>query len=263
MKDVGKITNGDIFFVGDSFCNCFHIDSKRGPWPPHWQYGVTTTNLLHPSLVADYFDYKLHVHGYGGKSWWYSRCKFFSDLEKCRTNPKQTFDLKAVIFFHSDPWRINNSWNDSLNQTRQFDEPEKTYYYKNILDPDFQQWCQAQWYHEIAREFGDELKTLHFFCFPKSMRNSDCLPGMVFDNISMIEISIAELTGSREEINRMMSIEEQRFNHLSGVNNRALAEFIIQSIENYNPGRHCIDLDKFDMPNKNYKNWPNGNFGTT
>lgn len=252
--------NGDIFFVGDSFCSCFHLPPDRRDRTPDHQLAVRETENLHPSLVAAHFDYRLHLHGYGGKSWWYSRYKFFADLKKSQR--QSNFDPKAVVFFHSDAWRINNYWNESLGQTRADNDPNKDFYYKHILDPVFQEWAQEQWYWEISREFA-EIKTVHFFCFPTSLANTQCLPGVVFDNISLIEISVAEITGSREEIHKAMSVDEKRFNHLNDYNNRALAGVIVDALENYEPGHRELDLSRFDMPNPNYKNWPKGNFGTT
>lgn len=248
-----KNYKGDIFFVGDSYCDSYDFNLWKDLGCPGWQHGIKTSHL---SITSEHFNYRLHPHGYGGKSWWYSRSKFLEDFRQ--SSARGDFDLKAIVFFHTSYSRLNNAWDDSISNTPEDDLLKS--FYKNFYDDDFQLWAQAQWFHELSREYKT-IKTLHFFCFDIIPDMLKILPGMVFGT-PLIHISIGELTGTDQEILDKCSYRESRFNHLSEDNNRILAEIIINSLENYRPGYHELDLRKFIHVNKNATNWPKPGFGT-
>jgi hypothetical protein len=74
-------------------------------------------------------------------------------------------------------------------------------------------------------------------------------------------ISVGELAGTEQEVTEQV-VNDQRHNHLSNVNNRLLANLIIDTIDNYQPGLQPIDLSKFESINPNAHNWPQPGFGT-
>jgi hypothetical protein len=81
----------------------------------------------------------------------------------------------------------------------------------------------------------------------------------------LVWASIGELTGTDNEITQHLVHDNQfshRFNHLNVYNNKVLAEFILGSIYNYNPGQYEISLSIFDQVNPNSVQWPDPGFGT-
>ena len=253
----------NIVFVGDSYCASYNNDSSllkdqlsKDQNSVTCQHKVSDDGIpCHPSLVANHFNCSLHPHGYGGKSWWYSRQKY----RQFYLNAFSIDNTLAVIFFHTHPNRINNAWNDNLAK-RLHDAVAIKQYYLEIHDPDYDNWACQQWFKEIAQEHT-QVKTIHFHCFPETVKWSDLLPGMIYTT-PLIHISIGELTGTDTEIMNKSSTAEDRHNHLNEHNNRALSDIIIHSIENYQPGQQTIDLSKFQQVNPNANRFPNLKFGT-
>ena len=70
-----------------------------------------------------------------------------------------------------------------------------------------------------------------------------------------MQISVGELTGTKEQINQSL-IRDTRANHLSEHNNRVLAKTIIYALDNYLNNLQALDLTKFNLPNPNYVNFP-------
>jgi len=248
-----------IAFVGDSFCASYNYEFWKSRGCTTWQKGVETPTYL--DIVARANCYTLHPFGFGGKSWWYSRCRFIEELERL---PKSFFadQLETIVFCHTNPSRINNAWNRELSNTDS-DTSFVVDYYKHIFDGQFNEWAHQQWFKEIAEKWG-HLKTIHFHCFPETVHLSRLLPGMVYTT-PLIWASVGELTGTDNEITQHLIHDNQfghRFNHLNAHNNNALAEFILGSIYNYSPGQYEIDLSNFAQVNPNSKRWPDPGFGT-
>jgi glutamyl/glutaminyl-tRNA synthetase len=242
-------------FVGDSYCASFDKDSCSLSTNYRHQWSQNSSIFGHPSLVAAHFNCILHPCGYGGQSWWYSRQKYHQwYLDKFGID-----NTLAVIFFHSSPQRINNAHNDKLSK-QGYDHIDMKYYYSEIHDTNYYNWSCQQWFKEIAQEHT-QVKTIHFHCFPETVKWSDLLPGMIYTT-SLTNISIGELTGTNDEVLNKCSTAETRANHLNEHNNQALADVIIHSIENYQPGQQTIDLSKFQQVNPNAHRYPNLKFGT-
>lgn len=250
-----------IAFIGDSFCCTY----GQGDFEAHGSQlrQVGTKDPTHPNIVVNHFNAAIDPCGYGGRSWWYSRSKF-EDKWSHRLDQLEK-ECMALVFFHTEHSRINNNWNDKLGMLQNCKSDGATgraveNYYQHIFDEKFNQWAQEQWFREINRRYG-HLKTVHFHCFNDTQRIGHLLPGVVFDT-PLLHISIGELTGTCDEIIKKMGLTETRHNHLSEHNNRALAEVIIQAIENMAPGHYNIPMDNFEIINPNAVKWPHGNFGT-
>lgn len=244
-----------IAFVGDSFCASYRAqDIVEHGWPP-LQHGTNESTYL--DIVAKTNRYTLYPYGFGGKSWWYSRQRFIDDLQRI---PKEIFadQLEVIVFCHTNSGRINNAWNRELSNT-DTTPPEMQYYYRNVFDGDFHDWAQQQWFKEIAERWG-HLKTIHFHCFPESVKWSDLLPGVVYTT-PLIHISMGELQGTEKEIDQAIKIDK-RYNHFNSHNNQAMAECILSTIYNYTPEHRKINLDNFNIVNQNAFRWPNAGFGT-
>lgn len=243
----------NIVFVGDSFCATYDFNLWSLKGQPAHQHG--TSYPTHPSLVADHFNCNLHPHGYGGQSWWYIRQKYRAYYHEGHG----AHDTLAVVFFHTNPDRINNACNEQLGNHHS-DNLAIAYYYNDIHDKEYANWACQQWFKEIAQEHA-QIKTIHFHCFPYTVQWSNLLPGMVYTT-PVIHLSLGELTGTDDEIFKKSSFNETRYNHLNNYNNRALADVIIHSINNYQPGQYTIDTTKFEQANPNAYRYPAAGFGT-
>lgn len=244
-----------IAFVGDSFCASYGLEEWNSRGCRHWQHGTKDPTYL--DIVANTNKYALYPYGFGGKSWWYSRQRFVEDLQRI---PKEIFadHLEVIVFCHTNSGRINNAWNRELSNT-DTTPSNIQHYYKNIFDGDFHDWAQQQWFKEIANRWN-HIKTIHFHCFPESVKWSDLLPGVVYTT-PLMHISMGELQGTEKEIYQTVQTDK-RYNHLNSRNNQALAEYILGTIYDYKPGLYEIDTSNFDIVNLNAFRWPNTGFGT-
>jgi hypothetical protein len=261
--------NKYILFLGDSYCATLSDKHFESNGYRLWQGAGRES--CYPSLVADHYQIELLAHGYGGKSWWYSRAQFESQLK----NHEDLIDrIDAMVFCHTDWGRINSdnkyatTWNREPNRPKSayLDEEDhvvgqaQTQWYKYLYDEDHQEWCMQNWFREISTRFKHK-KQVHFHCFQDTIKHNDLLIGQRFTT-PLSCISVGEITGTVKEILLKISVHETRGNHLSAYNNRALAQVIIDALDNYQDQTQEIDITKFEIVNPNYKNFPCGNFGT-
>jgi hypothetical protein len=259
--------NKNIIFVGDSFCAtykhvgvCFYfLEGLRSPHVQNQDRGIdesrTLWTIAHPSQVAKHYGYNLYNFGFGGKSWWYSRCRMLNYLEE---NPGLIENTQAFVFFHTDEQRLNIG---PRFESREIDYRQLQRLWKtDLIDTDFQLWAQLKWFQEIKNYVGS-IPSIHFHCFTSTPQYSHLLPGMNFTT-PLVQLSIGELTGSESEIMASLSKNDIRANHLNEHNNQALADVIINALDNYKPGTYSIDISKFDQPNKNAHRWPLPGYGT-
>lgn len=239
-----------IAFIGDSYCASYsRLDLPRQHWQNDQHVDLTYTNI-----VPDHYGCKLASYGFGGKSWWYSWHKFNQNWAK---NIDQ---IEAMVFCHTNRDRINTTiYADfpCMSGHRPSDIPEemnlaRDYYFKYIMDSDFDQWAQTQYFKMIKEKYSN-IKTIHLHCFANTMPYSNLLPGVVY-NTPLVYISIGEIVGTKQEVDA--SFADGRANHLNAHNNKVLAEVIIDALNNYIPGQYELPLSKFDHPNANAKNWP-------
>lgn len=252
-----------IIYVGDSF--------SAGMDHDHWEKNGKNRNQnykgqrRHPSIVAKHFNLDLRNFSFAGKSWWYSRHRFYQAMEKEPDLLEKTF---AIIFTHTS-WDRCNTERHYIGVGATHLDPEfvpsdlplaEELYIKHYFDFDFNDWAGQQWFREIERTFSD-IPSIHFFSFPWLAEKKHLLPGMKF-NTGLINIQISEMLGSNSEIHDQLKQDNDNTNHLNPHNNQVLADITIAALENYQPGSLEMDLSKFDSPNKNAFNWPHGNFGS-
>ena len=244
-----------IAFVGDSFCSSSKFSLNLEPRFISSQSKTSDPTFI--NQIAESTEYNVYSFGYGGKSWWFSRCQFVKALDSI---PRKKFrdQLEVIVFFHTNPGRINNAYNYDLDNTPSGD-PAINSYYKHIFDQDFHKWAQQHWFREINQNWN-QIKTIHFHSFTETLEYSHLLPGVVY-NTPLIHVSVGELQGTKKEIdNRLLT--DTRWNHLNTKNNMVLADIIIRTIDNYCPGNYDLDLSEFDIQNPNSINFPGGNYGT-
>jgi hypothetical protein len=224
-----------IIYFGDSFC------AHPGTIPGTHQY-----------VVKEAFpDHDVIVHGYGGASWFYSRYRMLNESGHFFA-PENRKNITAMIFFHTDGYRINAK---QLIYFHQLSKSSTTWF-----DGDFQDWAQEQWFTELTKDFSD-IPTIHFHNFSSTLPRANLLSGMQFTT-PLMSIAVGELTGTDDEIMAKLNENETRHNHLSAQNNTILGEFIVDAIKNYQTGKFPINLSKFNIVNPNGYKYPNPGFGT-
>jgi hypothetical protein len=266
-----------IVFVGDSYCSSARtslnyntniadsIGQQRDDHPDHISW------LDH---AAERLNLNLYGFGYAGRSWYYSRVKFFKYL---LNNPGRAKQIEFLVFCHTENSRYNTTNGDIHNGLMIPEYPHMPgdlpsgqkeilatalqYWFTDLLDYTYQDWAQQQWFYEIARTFG-HIKQIHFNNYPWSIKDTtEILPGVIFTT-PLIHLSLGEATGTDEEITRNFMSHDQRVNHFNSHNNRALGELVAVTAENYQPGHYSIDASKFDIVNSNAIRWPDPGFGT-
>ena len=223
----------NIIFIGDSFCSAMS--------PAHFAEGGSLAGQgggdewTHPTIVANAFTAKLKNYGFSGKSWWYSYSQFNKDKSRVLTK-----DTVAIVFFHTDPSRINST-NPNWTNGLKFMNEEYQHLYKEwvayMYDAQFQPWAQKRYFSELKELYSD-IKTIHFNCFSDTVSYCDLLPGMVYWT-PLYTISLSE---EHADYNN-----DTRYNHFSPKNNLVLAQLIVDSINNYKPGQYSIDTSTFDL----------------
>jgi hypothetical protein len=264
--------NKYILFFGDSFCASLNDKHFKSNGCRMWQGGFHENS--YSSLVADHYQVELMCHGYGGKSWWYSRSQFESELKK----HKDLIDrIDAMIFCHTDWYRINSDnmyattlnldpvsntsrFLSYLNSEDQMVAQAQTQWHKYLYDEHYQEWSMQNWFRELSTRFKHK-KQVHFHSFKDSVKHNNLLIGQRFTT-PLSFISVGEMTGTVKEIMNKMSNGDTRANHLSLHNNQALAQVIIDALDNYQDQTQELDTTKFEIVNPNYINFPGGNFGT-
>lgn len=242
-----------IAFVGDSFCATYHYTRRETHDKPVHENKTESPTYL--DIVAERHNMQLYCYGYGGKSWWFSRCHFLEELHKI---PSEFFadQLEVIVFCHTDPSRFNNSWNIPLDNS-DYEDADLQYYYRHLFDEPFHEWAQQQWFREIASMWGS-IKTVHFHCFRNTVQWSHLLPGVVVTT-PLVQISAGELEGSRREIDLQMR-KDTRANHLSQRNNEVLGEWLAQAIADYRPGHYELPLAQFEQNNPRAHHWPSPDY---
>lgn len=264
----------DIAFVGDSYCA--GLEPGRAEIAFHaghmgWQGQpiVTPGSPCWTTELAHRLGYRVLNFGFGGQSWWHSRQMFYQHYWH---NPE--FDqsqLEAIVFCHTSCSRIprvNASalWQPDLSKK---EIRGLEYYYSHVYEREHAYWIRDQWFHEIARTFA-HVKTVHLFCFdcapqtPGVSSNLTAEQWSLLPGVRMCEpliwISLGELPyNTKKQVDHHLE-HDDRYNHLNASNNLHLADRIYRALTNYVPGDHSLNLQDFNLPNKNYTGWPDGQY---
>jgi hypothetical protein len=224
-----------------------HSDYKKNG-SHNKQWVVPAEQTTHTSLVAKHYGLELICHGYNGQGWWYSRSQLFKQIA---ANPDLLDQTLAIVFFHTDWHRINTATQDvntiySILNTKNFKSTDfdnaHINWFKHLYDRDFQEWAGQQWFEELTRDFS-HVKQVHFHSFEGTNNYNHLLLGQRFVT-PLIDISHNELAGSKKEIMDFM-IVDNRANHLSDKNNQALADIIIDAVDNYQHKSHELAMSSF------------------
>lgn len=247
-----------IAVIGDSFCadyDTLMIPTLR----PHQTY---TTDESWVTNVAIHYKKSVDVHGYGGKSWWYSWSAFESHWQG------QFDKISAIIFCHSSHDRINtfkSLLEPEIGGKYQVTKKERIRaietFYKYLYDEQFQIFAQQQYAKMLHEKFG-KIKTLHFFSVVPDRQVVANLPGSVFFT-PLTQLAVAGINDKRENIAFIMNRQDSNRlnNHLTALNNKLLGMFVIDELENYRPGVRPLDMTKFEVRNPNHIHWPDGPWG--
>jgi hypothetical protein len=263
----------NIVFVGDSFCSNFREPCSIPPvYAQQYDYGKQSwLNVSSQELGLDLYSF-----GFSGRSWFYSRSQFFRHMND---NPSFRDSIELLVFCHTDSGRFNTGngeignemlvedyrpdVNDPLRKNKLNKASALKIWFADLQDGALQDWSQEQWYYEIARDFSD-IKQIHFNNYPFTQEKTARIlgtVGMVYST-PLIHLSLGELTGTDKDITKHGMAQDQRTNHFSEINNRALAQVLVQAYQNYQIGVHEIDYNKFDIKNWNAFKWPGSGFGS-
>lgn len=263
----------NIVFVGDSYCSSWSGPSVI-PHRQAQQYDADVTHCSWLDLSASALDANLYSFGFAGRSWYYSRKQLFEHMEY---DPEWIDSVDVIIFCHTDSSRYNTSngdiGNEMLNLSYRPHPDDAQYKHKmdlaeslhrwllDLVDYPYQDWVQEQWFHEIARTFNN-VKQIHFNNYPATIEKTTAiLPGVVYTT-PLVHISLGEATGTDEEIHTKFLVDDKRVNHFNPLNNRALADIVVATVQNYQPGARSIDLTDFNITNPNATRWPSPGFGS-
>lgn len=256
------MTQKHIAFIGDSFCATLDMQDWAIRGKHKWQRGTETSAW--PSLVAKKLDLFPHYHGYCGKSWWYSRHWFFKRCEELFKNNQ----FEVIVFCHTDSTRINHLAEDLINVMPTPETAEQKMLKKAqdlwqgyLYDETFAMWCQNNWILEIKNTFQHVPKIIQYTCFNQHLFTDDNYLGMCFKT-PLVGIQVGEHTGTEKQIINKMN-KTYTPNHFNERNNVAMANYVIDAVNNYSPGLHEIDMSRFDIVNPNWANYNSGsNYGT-
>ena len=259
--------------MGDSYCS-----SWRGPSViPHCYAQQKDNNINHVSwldVAASKLELNLYSFGFAGRSWYYSRQQLFNHMEY---DPEWINSVDLMVFCHTDSNRYNTANGDISTEMIDVNyrphSQDQQYKHKlelagslqrwlvDLIDNPYQDWCQEQWFREIARTFN-KTRQIHFNNFTFTVdKTSGILPGVVYTT-PLIHISLGETIGTDAHLIKKYMVNDQRVNHFNVHNNQALGELIINTAQNYQPGVRPIDLNTFDIINPNAGRWPSPGFGT-
>jgi hypothetical protein len=248
-----------ILFFGDSYANCGRNSFKD------CNQTVDTSYPVWEDILADYLGMDQMIFGYGGASWWFSRCRM---LDYFRHNFDALGRVEVVVALHTNSSRINSSHREIIQ-----DVEYNHYYASEAYDQRFHDWAQKQWFREFSNIFRDK-KIINIFCYPLNTQQSSDLPhdtdlrGMIVED-PMIHVTVSEFAGTRRQIdyaiansNDMPGNKNPHHNHMNAHNHRVLADQLVGLINDYKEQRVRLDFQKFAVINPNYKNWPDGRYWT-
>lgn len=242
-----------IAFVGDSFCGAYDREHWIANGSHRWQSGRDTPTW--PTLVAERLNLQPHYHGYCGKSWWYSRHHFFEDCQQLIDDD----EIEVIIFCHTANGRVNTISEPLTNSMAYAKTPEEKILAKAqdmwlvyLYDIEFAKWCQQNWLIEIRNKLHHVPKIIQFSCFHRYIFKEHNHYGMCFTT-PLIDLQEAQYIGTEEEISHFLQ-QDPLANHLTDENNLRMVDFLVESIENYQPGIHGLDLSKFEIINPKFLN---------
>ena len=258
-----------IIIIGDSFGACGDHNDAFLPTPSELYFTQTSTWGVYgpPKTFHTWSDYlkehyqcEMNIFAYGGKSWWFSYQMFERWKQE---NIKLWKKTDLVIFLHTDPRRFNSQ--DHLVPGHSSQGPVSTcdrvgkntissvstqkhtalkYHELDLYDEQFNLWAYDRFIESFPRIFKNK-KMLNFTCFNYNVeqtRYCDIPVGSVVVRPSLSEISLNEYKKSVAGI----PINDQRPGHFSQPNHDVFFQYLVDLIDNYQPGRFEIPLTSFE-----------------
>ena len=207
----------DLIITGDSFC------ASSSGWP---------------SQLAGILNLNLVSQGFPGHHWWKAKCY----LDSLDTNNAQ-----AIIVVHTNATRIPTedsalvTFDHSQEPTNELELSVKLYN-KYILNQNFLEWAQQQWFLELESQYKN---VIHLHSFPWSVHYGKDAHKNIEQNLCAL--SLNEL-GAKE----FTLFNDVRTNHLNDFNNTVLATQLADIVNNK---QRQLDVTKFDLKVKNWFDW--------
>lgn len=247
-----------ILFFGDSYANCGRSAEHGMNQRSKTEYSV------YADIVSDELNMDQLIFGFGGASWWYSRCRM---MDYFKENLDVLGRVEIVIAMHTNAARINTAHGIVSDQTARVD-----YYTSDFYDARLHNWAQKQWFREFSSIFSGK-KVINFFCYPLETGQTYDLPlandlvGTIVKD-PMVHITVSEFAGTQKQIDHALARSNDfttsmipHHNHMNVRNHQALAVQLLKFIQY--PTRNAeLDFSRFDVANPNYAQWPHGKYWT-
>jgi len=211
-----------IVYIGDSFCAQYANGNIKAR-----NEHQGTKDYSHIDMAAEIMATQYVCHGYAGASWWYSYKQF---KEWIPDNMDTMGKLTALVFFHTNPGRINTD-RVIFGNSKEYEN-----YVRHYHSTDYNVWAQKQYFRDLGREWHN-VKTIHFACF--DIPYMDLLPGVVYTT-PLFDLSVSGVWdgGSSGWDGRN---DDPRPNHFGLEGNRRIAESVVSGICQYKPGQYQLD----------------------
>lgn len=237
----------NIVFFGDSFAAHGHNATADA------QCNTANTNLIsYIDLVADDQQATAIHMGFGGQSWWYSYTKL---QEWIRNNSVQWQATDAVIMCLTDAARPRVSTHDNWIALHKSTSLRQYHAVLQSFTEEFDQWAYRHFLNEVARLFKNK-KVIMLPCFTGmtwisvEMRRIFATSAVALCTISHSEFQVSDkMKNFQNVVNHSHHQPDLRANHLSLHNNRALAQDIIDKLNNYTPGIFMLNLPTYAQGN--------------
>ena len=223
----------NIVFFGDSFAA-----HGRGIW----HTAQMSSDFSYIDMVADAMDCQPIYMGFGGVSWWFSYRQLMTWM---RANPHQWKETQALVMCLTAGTRPKVSDIEHVNR-RAHDKSDHLVFY----DEDFDQWTYRKFLKEI-KALAHNKKIIVLPCFQTEVWISKEFKhhfSACVSNLFVISRSEYDIT-HRDEIFNCLRNETGKANHLNAQNNRALANELINRLQNYTPGLWQLTASDYDMKN--------------
>lgn len=220
----------DIWIFGDSFADSFWpkpVDFT--PWPGRLDINYQTLNM---AKIGTGPDYSLNLL-----------------IQLFAATPKQYLKKKTLIFFCSDPFRLNlKCYKDPMESARIYELAEgkvkskATLFVKQLidwyLDIEYRERCDLQ-YLSTLNHMSQYFKQVLYWPVPSltpTIENFlDVADNMFVPNQALVDISIKDCG------HQNIGVVDPRVNHLHKDNHDIMYDQLVNWIKNFSP----IDTSKF------------------
>jgi hypothetical protein len=237
----------NIVFFGDSFA-AYGLDATAYSQAP-----TRNTNLTsYVDIVAQAQQAHPIYMGFSGASWWYS----YKQLQQwISVNKKPWHDTQAVVMCLTDEGRPKVSTTKDFKLFDRDRSLRKSHCNVQAFINEFDEWAYRCFLKEVVQLFRGK-KVILLPCFPSvTWLSREMYRYFATSTVSLASIAHSEFVASDtirnfDDIVKYLSRHgDSRANHLSHHNNQALAQDIIEKLNNYTPGAFMLNIPSYQRGN--------------